>query len=140
MRLSSYYLQKSEIAVASRNHKTSKAMSDRNHVRFSIENLRFCACADTFNDEEAFVSISEMSLESFKPTMNDVVLAEILYFRRKKEDQPIFNKSRGEAKNLSFDRILMCRCLNSPPGLNVFAILLGQQRNNHFFHRHIEGR
>ena len=106
---------------------------------FPIQALRFLRSNDIFNDGEHYVSITRMCQEEFIPSMNHVVIAEMLYIKKKKEES-VFNKSRGTDKNLSFDRILMCRCLNSPSGLNCFAILLGQQRNNKFFHRHLEGR
>ena len=105
-----------------------------------IANLRFHRSADILNDGERMVSISDMIQEDFVSSIDDVVVAQILYIKKKK-DETVFTRSRGTSeKNLSFDRLLMCRCLNSPSGLNCFAILLGVNKNARFFNRNLEGR
>ncbi len=111
-----------------------------------IQNLRFHTSGNgadvVFDDGEVYTSIADMSQESFASNTNHVLLAEVLYIRKRRDDRGdvSFKSKGGGEKNLSFDRSIMCRCLNSPNGVNIFSILLGPQRNNHLFHRNIEAR
>ncbi len=110
-----------------------------------IDILRFYRSGNgeevVFNDGEVYTSIADMTQESFTSNTNHILLAEVLYIRKKKDDRENSFKSKGAGeKNLSFDSSIMCRCLNSPNGVNIFSILLGPQRNNHLFNRNIEAR
>lgn len=112
-----------------------------------IESLRFHTSGSgdggeelIFNDGEVYTSILEMRQESFQNSTNFVLLAEVMYIRKKRDDRDVtFSKKAGE-RNLSFDRTVICRCLNSRKGFNIFAILLGPQRNASFFNQNIELR
>ena len=84
-----------------------KLLSVMVRLTVPIADLRFHRSADILNDGEQFVSISEMSQEDFVSSVNDVVVAQILYIKKKK-DESVFSKSRGTSeKNLSFERLLM---------------------------------
>ena len=102
---------------------------------FPLASLRFFGSSDIMDDGESFVTITSLCEEDYNTFSNDFVLvAQLLYIRKKKEEA-VFNRRLGttENNNHSYDRILMCRCLNSAAHLNCFAVLLGQNRNNRFF-------
>lgn len=74
-------------------------------------------------------------------TLDTVCLLQILYYRTKKDvGEKVFNRKKGDVSEASYDRLLMVRCVLSPPGSNVFAILMSNQRNAKLFDQYLSLR
>jgi len=114
-----------------------------------ITELRLLGSTDRFNGNDSFTSIVELCQEDDDSVTNfesvNVLLAQLLYVRMKKDNESVFNRrlgteSSGSANN-SYERILTCRCMISrSSSVNVFVILMGRSRNNKFFHRQLDQR
>jgi hypothetical protein len=110
----------------------------------SLADLRYFGTSEVLNDGETYTNISALCNEDYR-TLGEgnerALLAQVLYIRRRKDEATVYNKRSGmEGVNRSYDRIVMCRCLNSPSMTNTFAVLLGVHRNKGFFNRNLELR
>jgi len=103
-------------------------------------NKRYSNEADQF-----FVTLSELEKEKEdtdeKDMLDTVGLFQILYYKPKSRDtvKTIYNKKKGEVE-ASYERIMFLRCVLSPPGSNVFAIMMSNHRNCKLFDLHLTVR
>lgn len=95
--------------------------------------------------DQSFVTLSELEKDkedTDEKDMFDMVgLFQILYYKPKWKDtvKTIYNKKKGEV-DASYERIMFLRCVLSPPGSNVFAIMMANQRNCKLFDLHLTVR
>ena len=95
--------------------------------------------------DQSFVTLSELEKEKEdtdeKDMLDTVGLFQILYYKPNSRDtvKTIYNKKKGEVE-ASYERIMFLRCVLSPPGSNVLAIMMSNHRNCKLFDLHLTVR
>ena len=71
-------------------------------------------------------------------TLDKVCFLQILYYRRKKDvSEQVYNRKKGDVSDASYERLAFLRCVLSPPGSNVFAMMMSNQRNAKLFDQYL---
>lgn len=95
--------------------------------------------------DQSFVTLSDLEKEKEdtdeKDMLDTVGLFQILYYKPNTRDtvKTIYNKKKGEVE-ASYERIMFLRCVLSPPGSNVLAIMMSNHRNCKLFDLHLTVR
>ena len=104
-----------------------------------LDNKRF-----QFGKRTKFVSLAELETDPKEgsSTMGKIIILELLYYKRaptsnEKGNQFFYSRANPKLSNVSYDRMIVLRCLNSPPGLNICCILMGSSRNGRLFDQHL---
>ena len=96
--------------------------------------LRYLNGRGSPGNDELFISLAMLE-KNCEEVDADVMLCieifEILYYRRNdlKQGTNFFNRSK-QSVNIGFDRMVILRCLDSPPSYNVCTILIGKYRHS----------
>ena len=94
------------------------------------------------NKDEVFIALSDLE----KPMsnvendiFNSVLILEVVYHKKAKAKNPqsFFSCTKANL-SISFERMVVLRCLNSPRGINMCTILIGKNRNANLWDQHIE--
>jgi len=104
-----------------------------------LEKARF-----QFGERTEFVSLAELEGDPKQgsSTMGKIIIFEVLYYKKaptndQKGNQFFYSRTNTKLSNVSYDRMIVLRCLNSPPGLNICCILMGSSRNGRLFDQHL---